>query len=410
VWRQLWAGRQILPPLRLKIGYSEKQVIKRILPFLILALLLALVAPSVALAQDEGIISGQVVAEDGGDVSGMEVTLAKYQGQAELTSETITTDSQGRFQFTKLPTTSDYVYLVSVTYKEVVYHGDIISFGAGEKEKDNVNLNVYSTTASDPGITVVFSHTIISVEEGSLLVKENLIFSNPSDQTYVGSEALPDGKKSTLRFWLPAEATDVQLGNGFAETPSLTPDGFVDTMPVPPDEPQMGFSRQMAFSYRLKYEGEYSLSHIIYYPTSSYALLVQDGGTKVEAPQLNQLANMDISGTTFFQLAGQDLPANTPLPITISGLPKSGGRFGYLKWLALGLGLALASLILGLFALRRRPKPVPVESERHKLLIQLADLDDDFEAGRLPEGEYRETRSRIKAKLMDLTGQGKSQA
>ena len=201
-------------------------MIKRILPFLILALLLALVAPSVALAQDDGIISGQVVAEDGGDVSGMEVTLAKYQGQAELSSNTATTDTQGHFQFGKLPTTSDYVYLVSVTYKGATYHSDIISFGAGEQEKDNVNLSVYDTTTSDPGIAVAFSHTIVTVEKGSLLVKENLIFSNPSAKTYVGSEDTPDGKKSTLRFWLPAEATDVQLGTGFVETPSLTPNGL----------------------------------------------------------------------------------------------------------------------------------------------------------------------------------------
>jgi len=385
-------------------------VIKRILPFLILALLLALVAPSVALAQDDGIISGQVVAEDGGDVSGMEVTLAKYQGQAELSSNTATTDTQGHFQFGKLPTTSDYVYLVSVTYKGATYHSDIISFGAGEQEKDNVNLSVYDTTTSDPGIAVAFSHTIVTVEKGSLLVKENLIFSNPSAKAYIGSEDTPNGKKSTLRFWLPAEATDIQLGTGFVGTPSLTPNGFVDTMPVPPDEPQMGFSRQMAFSYRLRYEGEYSLSHVIYYPTTRYAVLVQDGGTKVEAGQLTELANMDISGTTFLQLAGQDLPANTPLSITISGLPKSGGKFGYLKWLALGLGLVFAGLILGLFVLRRRSRPIAVESERRELLLRLADLDDDFEAGRLPEGEYRETRSRIKARLMDLTGQRKSQA
>jgi uncharacterized membrane protein len=43
-----------------------------------------------------------------------------------------------------------------------------------------------------------------------------------------------------------------------------------------------------------------------------------------------------------------------------------------------------------------------IPSDREDLLRAIADLDDSFEAGKIPEGEYRRRRQTLKARIMDL--------
>jgi hypothetical protein len=69
--------------------------------------------------------------------------------------------------------------------------------------------------------------------------------------------------------------------------------------------------------------------------------------------------------------------------------------------LLLGGGLAYWRMRKG-----RNPQPVANavggESDEHNLLIELARLDDDFAAGRIPENAYRTQRAAKKARLIKL--------
>jgi hypothetical protein len=43
-----------------------------------------------------------------------------------------------------------------------------------------------------------------------------------------------------------------------------------------------------------------------------------------------------------------------------------------------------------------------IPSDREDLLKAIAYLDDDFEAGKVPEDEYRHRRQTLKGQIMDL--------
>ncbi len=396
-------------------------MIKRILPFLILVVLAVALAvpgaaaaqtanplatPTAAVAAGNGVITGKLVnaSKDGGNVSGVTVTLGEFKGTTESSSVDATTDAQGQFQFAGLTTTSDMVYLVKVTYKTAVYHSDVVTFAAGETTKD-LSVNVYNPTNVDPGVSVALNHTLIQIQNGKLVVQEILQLSNPSDLAYIGSQTLPDGTAYTLKYWLPADATNVQLGNGFVESNvAPTVGGFVDNMPVTPQGGVKAYTYTVAST-----NGQYTLNHLNYYPTASYDLLIQDTGVKVQAPQLSQPETVSYGNNNYLHMTGADLAANTTLTISILGTSAGGGGGSNLAlWLGLGLGLAAVAILLAVMMMRqRRPSVAAVPaagSEREELLDKMAKLDDEFEAGRIPAAEYKTARDAIKARLLEIRG------
>jgi hypothetical protein len=63
-------------------------------------------------------------------------------------------------------------------------------------------------------------------------------------------------------------------------------------------------------------------------------------------------------------------------------------------------GLAMAATLLGIWRLNRQPAPVSAEFER--LVQSIADLDERFEKGQLPQTEYESERARLKGELVKL--------
>ena len=70
----------------------------------------------------------------------------------------------------------------------------------------------------------------------------------------------------------------------------------------------------------------------------------------------------------------------------------------------LGLAAVAAILLIAYPLIRRRANRVAAAStnRRMELLQDIADLDDDFEDGKVTEATYKEERARLKAKLAEL--------
>ena len=78
---------------------------------------------------------------------------------------------------------------------------------------------------------------------------------------------------------------------------------------------------------------------------------------------------------------------------------------GTLIWWVLGLALAAVAVVIVYSRFRRRNTPQAVvvsASDRERIIKQIAKLDDDFEAGRIPEDNYKSLRSKKKASLTGL--------
>ncbi len=377
-------------------------MIKRI-ALLVMILILSLSASALAAEPGSGIIKGQVVngTEGGSSVADQEITLKTYLNDAETDSTTARTDAEGRFTFDGMLTEPGYSYQVTVTFQQVDYTGDWLGFTDGETSKFT-EVTVYDTTTSDEAIKVAIAHTVIYVESDSLFVTEYFFFVNEADRTYVGSKEISeDGTKETLRFLVPEEATELQPEYGLMECCVYgSEDGFVDTMPVLPG------SKELVYSYRVGYNsGAYAFSREVNYPTATYDLLVQGEGVKVASDRLTVGEPMDIEGVWFNHLSGQEIAPGDGVVAQLSDLPDTSNQ-GVILWVTLALVVLVVGFVLSYRLRKRQPQPVSpgdsLEQRRQKLLVELAQLDDDFEVGKIPEESYRRLRMLKKAQVVEL--------
>ncbi len=377
-------------------------MIKRI-ALLMVIFILSLSTSALAAEPGDIIIEGQVVngTEGGSSVANQEITLNAYLNDTELNSTITKTDSEGRFVFDSLSTEPGNSYQVTLTFQEVDYSSEWLSFDDSETSRFT-EVTVFDSTTSDEAIKVEMAHTIIYIEEGSLLVMEYLLFVNEADRTYIGSKEInTDGTKETLRFSLPEEATELQPKSGLMECCIYSSEeGFVDTMPVLPGD------AEVLYSYRVDYNsGAYTFSRNVNYPTVNYDLLIQGESSKVISDQLTTAEPFDIDGTWFNHVSGTDLILGNTLVARLSDLPEVSNQ-GSLIWVTLAMVVLAGGFSFGYLLKRKKAQPLSPEDtldqRRQGLLIELAQLDDDFEGGRISEEVYRKQRAEKKVQLVEL--------
>ncbi len=380
-------------------------MVKRII--LVLAvLILSLGASALAAGAANGVVDGRVVngTEGSGQVADQDITLKTYRGDTEVASATTRTDAEGNFIFTELVIESDYIYYVTLIFQEAEYDSEKFGFGPGETA-ESVDMTVYDSTTSDEAISVDWSYTAISVGPGSFQVMEYYLFYNDSDRTYIGSKRDADAEtRQTLELLLLDGATGLQLAGDLMECCIQgSDDGFVDSMPVFPGFKDIAYSYSVSFS-----SGEYTFTRRVNYPTGLYELLVQDVGVKVTSNQLINEMPVDMGGMLFYRLSSEELAVGDVLVITISGLPQTSGQ-GTIMWVVLVLGMLTFGFGLIYLLRRKRLQPVSpgehLDQMRQSLLVELARLDDEFEAGKIPEESYRRLRQVKKAQLVEMVKQ-----
>ncbi len=363
---------------------------------------LSLAAP--ASAAEPGSVEGLVVngTEGGSSVSNQDITLKTYLDNTEVDSTDAKTDADGHFIFVGLSAEPGYSYQVTLAFQGADYYSEGLSFAEGETTKSTV-VTVYDSTASDEAIQVATAHIVILVGQTSLLVEEYLLFNNEADLTYIGSRVVnTEGDKETLRFSLPNGATELRPVSGLMEGYLYSSeDGFVDTMPVLPG------AKLIIYSYEIDYSsGTYEFSKRVNYPTASFILIVQGEGTKVTSDRLTVGEPVvDAEGIWFNYLSGQALASGDILDIHLSVLPETDNQ-NIVIWVTLALVVLGAGFGFSYLLRKKRLQPVSPEGSlsqgRQRLLVELAQLDDDFEAGKIVEENYHRLRKVKKSQLAEL--------
>lgn len=390
-----------------------KKTIKHLLPW---CLLLILLSTAVSAVEDHGspggTIRGTIINETqgGSSVENQEVTLHVERDNSEMESVTAKSDSSGNFEFSNLPTETDYAYYLSLNYQGGDYTSDIISF----EENQNlltVDLVVYDATASDEKIKITINHVMIErAEKGTLLVSETLVFHNDDDKTYIGEKRDPSGEHETLRVPLPRGFYDLEHVEGLMECcVSQTKDGVVDTMDLKPG------LKKVILQYKLSYTAKsYLFEKSFLYPTSAFYVL---------APALFQLSGenltsqgpLQIQEREYMALGREEIPAASTITFEIGGLPFGWGT--HTRLVVVGLILAFV-VIAGLsYSLLKRGKGKTSSEKAEKvepfletdeylrakkktLLSLIAHLDDQFEANEISENIYKEMRQEFKGRLV----------
>ena len=402
-WAQaVQAGKEGMPAFGDKLSEAERSAALEYVRSLSMGPMFS----SASLAGN-GVISGTVInGTTGAPVPDLSVEIAFFDGTSLLDQRTAQTDAAGLYRFEGLPTDPNLVFATRAEYpKGVTNSSEVVRFQAGQSEI-NLPLPVYETTSDASGVRADRVHYIVEFQDGQALVAELLVFSLDGDRAYAGDGA------GVLRFNLPPGAQGLSINDGELGGRYLAVEnGFVDTLPLPPGQA----TRQVLYRYTLPYSGgRLDLQRSLPYPAANVNALVADQGEKVTSEGLDNQGIRQTQNGNYYNLSSQNLPANQPILIRLSGLPSAAaaettpGAASTSRILLYALaGVAIAgAILLALWpVLRRRARAGAVAEEaadREGLIDALAALDIAHRDGQLSETAYRDQRLRLKARLLDL--------
>ena len=378
-----------------------------------LAATLTVRAPSPASAQGTVTVSGVVLNGTGGGAVPSEVTVlmlvSRQDGGLVSTGQTIT-DGRGRFQFDQAPLTPGGSYSFSADFQRVFYHAVL----GPEDLSGGVQLTVYETTQDVSLVKVTRQVLVIAEVDGKdreVAAIEFVRLSNAGDRTL-----LPDlanvQRLSFLRFSLPplTEELNVQSDLPGGEIISIGT-GFALTSAVVPGD------HSVEFSFRFPYQGaSVSYRQSLLQGADVYQILVPERLGQVVVLPLAPMPPVNIQGTSYRAWGGSGFGPGQGIDLKLTNLPQpswgarlessfTGGAFWRVAIPSV-LGALLAFLLLfGGFRPSRGPSRDGTNSgerqQRELMVRAVAELDERFQRGEVPEAEYQLERSGSKSRILE---------
>jgi hypothetical protein len=362
-----------------------------------------------------GNVTGQVVNLSGGSLPvDMEITLHAYDNMQETMTLTSQVEADGSFTFSRVEMLPGRVFIASAEFDQTIYGSDIAVVEIGTTDL-NLDLPVYETTSETSSLAIDRMHIFFDyVDPDILRVVQVLILSNLGNRTVIpAAEGEP-----VYTFNLPAGAANLQfeegvLGERFVETPG----GFGDTLPIRPGSGE----HQVVFAYDMPYQRRLDLSQPLALPVNAVVILVPEDGLRINSELLQDEGTRPVQGMTYRMFSSDRLEAGTELALTISGRPGTSTgllQTGSTSSLVIGLvAFGLALVALGFWLYRRSRPAMPAIEEQLEdedlvsediaedpeiLMDAILALDDQFQAGELPEAAYHQRRAELKGKLKEL--------
>lgn len=351
-------------------------------------------------------IEGQASMVDGSPApGGLPVYLRGFEGMQLVFQQETVLDEEGKFRFEGLDVKPGWVLMASVEYQGLVFSSDHVrseSLQGGDPVVLPVTL--YETTSDISSLVAERLHVFFNFSDpGFIQVAELFVIGNPEPRV-----VMPSGTEEILlRFKLPPGASDVQYRSEDEQDYLVTGEEVAYRGMIPPAPAR----QQILFAYRLPYQRKLELELISPLLVKGIEMALPANGVEVKSKQLEAGKLQEVSGITVKMYHGGQLPAGSPLAMTISGWPGTGGvALGQSSTSQLLLGAGALAIALGLalfwyFHRRDEVQPVHVESEPQTVeavLDAILALDDRFRAGELNETAYRQRRAELKARLREL--------
>ncbi len=339
---------------------------------------------------------------NGESVAGLPVALHTYNATGEVFSRTATIDQQGTVTFEALPRDPNLFYQADLVYSGAKFFGAPMQFSTTLQISDT--LSVYEVT-NDPSVISIpeYHYFIQDVGEGFISVVEFYSFANLSDHAYI-NKLSTEGQLKSLQISLPAEATDVTFdGPGLGVRFFQEGQTIYDSDAVPPGEQ----ATTIAMLYNLPYHGGSEISRLMSYPIGNWDVLIPDGVLRITDLKDTGVQPFHTSSIRIYTPESAGLANAGKLSFHLNGQPRAALVAGEdHNTIALGAGaLAFTVLGAGLIVVRvRRSRTLEGDftKEREALLRQIADIDNRFSAGKLPETDYRQTRQALMDDLRDI--------
>ena len=409
---------------------------KAILLFSSLFLLGLLFSAPAALAQTPAArvitIEGELVNATTGEkaAAGLPLMLHTYDGGQMTNMIDGQTGPGGTFRFEDVEMVEGRLFEVMATVGQTTYFSEAVTPSPGQ-DTLRLPVTIYDTTDDAGAIRIEQMHMLVDFFNPVLLqIAEIYIVSNTGHRTVEGAVTLPDGQRASLRFSLPAGATDLSFDGGqLGERFIRTEDGFADTFGVPPGE---GTS-QFVVRYYVPYQDGMEIVRSLSYPTGQLSILMPQRGVSLSGEGLvSQGVRTMRDGRTVEIFAANFAPDQAEFAFQLSGQPamEAGAappdgaseaapapRIANSSRMATGVGVVLlgvALIAIGVWWWQRNVTPTPQlapamppsafapDSEEGALIQAIAELDESYRQGNISEREYSNRRGELRAELKSL--------
>lgn len=262
-------------------------------------------------------------------------------------------DEHGVVVFDAIPLSVPVQPVVQIDYAGVTYQQAGAMLDAANRQQ-TVEVVCYEVTNDVPEWHISMRHVMLSHDPAGLKVTEVIVIENPSQRTWIGTQAEDAERLETVKFPLPAHAADVTLSKGFHGWCCTTQksDSLVNHLPLMPETTELSFSYIVPVESALDVVAPANIDHMM--------VIVPDD-VDVEEPITNlELGGKDvIADTSVRYYMGENLNKgdSSRLVLTRATASDSGSLARYVA----GIGLGLI-IIIGLIVVLMRPSKPPVEA------------------------------------------------
>jgi hypothetical protein len=295
--------------------------------------------PAAAFAQAKLTVEVKNKTAGGAAVAGDEVVLQVYRGQEQVESRQANAGADGKAVFEKVPTGPNMAAVATAKHQNMAFRSEPVAL--------NPATGDVSTDASK--LSVGVHHIMVAVRGASLEFTEYMQLTNASDRAITGAKRDDQNRPAVIEVKLPQGFQDLSA-SGYLEPEALvvTPDGFYDTMAVPPGE------HQVTFSYKIGIErGTMKIVKEITLPTAELMLFWMHGQGKLQGlgEPNDRLATAEGAPMEYYRRSA--LAPGDRIAFQLSGF--SARKSDSYTWIVLGAVFA-ALVVIALW--RLRPKAV----------------------------------------------------
>jgi mono/diheme cytochrome c family protein len=375
-------------------------------------------AEAVAAAENaNGVISGVVTNGTPGGELPPDLTVTLYlieQTAAGLQDETFETviNADGSFSFADIALDANYRYVVSVLYRDRIFASDIIP-GDRIIESPEIPLTIYELTEDPTVISIAGVEMQIDAIGDGLQVLQEMTYRNNSDRLYTNSLPVGETRFVSVLASLPPGAVGVAFPGDparflYVEEQSTV----VDTIPVAPGE-----DHTVLFSYFLPYSDGAVIEQQMFYALDGQVnLRLYPDTLALTSEQLTAGETQMIQDRTYQVFSGDvAIDAGDVLRYELSGAARTVATAAESVAAASNLTVILiivllslvvvAGVVLYIFLKRGVQPPAPAVNQQmllDGLIAQIAELDSQFEAGKIGEADYQSQRDQLKMRLSQL--------
>jgi hypothetical protein len=331
--------------------------------------------------------------------------LVGFDGEQPVVSETALTDEAGAFNFEGLDLARGRLFGAIVEYEGVQYFSNAAHVMEGEAAID-LPVVVHERTDATDGLVVERLHVIYDFPvEGFMDVTQIWLLANQGDRTFMSDAA-------DLEIQLPEGFDNLQASDttGLAQVVAA-PGGVQVAGPL-----RAGETSELAISFSLPYSRRAAVTQSVPLPVNGVTMITADDAPDLSGEGLMDQGLRDMGGPVFHSYELPGLEAGDQFEVKISGAHPAAESIDPSSLLIFGVGvLGLTMIGAGIYLWRtqrqeqgdeRTAEDSPAaDADRQALIQAIAELDDMFQSGGIPENEYRAKREALKQELKEILSQ-----